>query len=383
MLVFVKSGKYHYVQFYFMVNFSGVLMISRVLYLSLLSLLVVSCSSVDKKKAEGDFDYATTPEAKPLLIPENLQQPKQNQTYVISNKINHTGPVGKAVDVRAPSLVLPVAAGSTVVTGSEEAIVWFDQSLDDSDLFEFILLSLQEQLMTDGVALNKIDPLTFESAWYHNEVESGWLFTSLERSESMRFKYEFVKKPHGRSVSLKVTIIDYMKSDNEGDDKQMNQIDKKRTEMAMVNDIIGQVDLNYQKEQRKIRLEMATKQMVSIGENIATEPAYIIELPIDYVWSNLPVFFEKHGFVITDLNENDNIYYVDFNQPGISVWDVIWGDSPPALDILDAKYQFVLSEKEKKTVLTIYNAGGDVIPVETLERVFPVMSEGLSFRDVY
>ena len=356
---------------------------SRVLYLSLLSALAISCSSVDKKKAEGSFDYATEPEAKTLLIPEHLQKPKQNKTYIIADKINHDGPVGQEVDVRAPSLVLPVAAGSNVVADSEDAIVWFDQALDDSDLFAFILLSLQDQLVTDGVALDKVDPLTFESDWYHDEVESGGIFSSIEKSESIRYKFEFVKKPHGRSVSLKVTIVDYKKTDSEGEHKQMNLIDKKRAEMAMVNEVIGQVDLNYQKEQRKIRLKIATKEMVVIGENIETEPAYVIELPIDYVWSNLPVFFEKHGFVITDLNENDNIYYVDFKQPGINVWDVIWGDSPPALDILDAKYQFVLSSSEKKTVLTIYNAAGDVIPVETLKRIFPVMAPGLSFRDVY
>ena len=87
--------------------------------------------------------------------------------------------------------------------------------------------------------------------------------------------------------------------------------------------------------------------MVSVGENIEAEPAYVIELPLDYVWSNLPVFFEKHGFDITDLNENSNIYYVDFKQPGINIWDVIWGDSPPEIDILDAKYQFVLSVLRK------------------------------------
>jgi outer membrane protein assembly factor BamC len=106
-------------------------------------------------------------------------------------------------------------------------------------------------------------------------------------------------------------------------------------------------------------------------------------MDLDYLWSNLPVFFEKHGFVITDLNETKKIYYVDFVRPDMSMWDKIWGDDAPIVDIVDAKYQFVLTKIDNQTALTIYNANGNVLPIETLNRVFDVMEPGLSFRNVY
>jgi len=357
----------------------------RVVVFSLLALTISACSSGDSKRAVGGFKYAQTPEAKKLVVPQGLDQPKEHRDFQISNDINHNGPIGKDVDIRAPSLVLPVAASSRVIADSEDSIIWFDQILEDRSLVEFIQLALKNELMSADVELNLVDGkvTTYESGWFHEEVESGWIFKSIENAESMRFKYKLVTKPHGRSVSLQVTLIDYMKTDNRGGAKSINPIDQQRAEMAMINEIIAQVDYMYRLEQKEVRIMRANKQMVAIGENPQAEPAYIVEMDFDYLWSNLPVFFEKHGFVITDLNESDKIYYVDFTTPDIGVWDKIWGDEAPVVDIADAKYQFMLTKMADQTALTIYNAEGNVLPVETLERIFAVMEPGLSFRNIY
>jgi outer membrane protein assembly factor BamC len=357
----------------------------RIFYSSLLTLAVASCSTVDNKRAVGDFDYATTPEAKELVIPAGLHKPAKHRDFEVSDKINHKGPVGVDVDVRAPSLVLPVAASSRVIPESEEALIWFDKIIEEKDLLTFIHKAIEDQLAESDISLTAVEgeTTTYESDWFHTEVESGWILTSIDVAESMRFKYQLTAKPHGRSVSLKVSLVDYIKTNSDGGSKTMNQIDQQRAEMAMVNEIIGQVDYMYRLEQRDIRLMRANKQMVAIGENPEAEPAYIVEMKLDYLWSNLPLFFEKHGFVITDLNESKKIYFVDFVTPENSIWDSIWGDNTPVVDISDAKYQFVLAEMGEQTALTIYGADGDVLPIETLERIFAVMEPGLSFRDIY
>lgn len=358
---------------------------SRILYFSLLSLSISACSGIDNKRAVGDFAYAKTAEAKGLVIPEGLDTPKNHKDFQITNDINHDGPIGNQVDVRAPSLVLPIAASSRVIPESQDALIWFDKVIEEKELLAFIKQAVQEQLDSDHVVLNQVTEQSnsFESDWYHTEVESGWLFTSIDIAESMRFRYELFAKPHGRSVSLQVSLIDYMKTDRDGGDKNINPIDKQRAEMAMINQIVAQVDYMYRLEAKELRELRSTKQMVAIGENAEAEPAYIVESKIDFLWTNLPVFFEKHGFVITDLNESKKIYFVDFVKPDIGIWDSIWGDNAPVIDISDAKYQFVLRDKGAQTTLTIYGADGAVIPKETLERIFPVMESGLSFRNVY
>lgn len=359
---------------------------------------LTACSGVDSKRAQGDFDYAKKQEAKAFIVPESLDKPAPKKEFFIPKKLNQQGPIGKNMDIRAPSLVLPVAASSRVVMESNDPVIWFDKVLEDKDLLAFIKDALIAQLASDGVdyiqindGQSKQDPTkglfeTYESQWYHNEIETGWLFKELELSTSMRFRYEFYSKPHGRSVSLKVSLIDYMKTDRAGGSKTIDPIDQQRAEMAMLNEIVGQVDYNYRLVQRENRLIRANQKLVTIGENKATEPAYVVEMNLENLWDNMPIFFEKHGFTISDLNETNKIYYVDFVKPEMSIWDSIWGEKQPVIDVSDAKYQFVLApldDKNQKTSVTVYNADGEPLSLDVLQRIFPVIEKGLSFKNLY
>ncbi len=358
----------------------------RIFYFSLLSLAITGCGSVNNKTAIGNFEYAKKQEAQKIVVPDNLDNPKEAKDFFITNDINHEGPIGADVDVRAPSLVLPVASSSRVVPGTKTAKIWFDQVLEDSDLNTFIHEALKEQLASDNVVLRAVgsEGNILESDWYHSEELSGyWLFESVDNTESLRYRFVFETKPHGRSVAITVELIDYMRTDQSGASKTMNIIDKQRAEMAMLNEIVAQVDYKYRLQQRENRLMRANQKFVTIGENVEAEPAYIAEIDLEMLWSNMPLFFADYGFEITDLNESKKIYFVDFVKPDNSLWAVIWGDDTPVIDVDDAKYQFVLADVDGKTSITLYDGNGNVLPVETLERIFPVMETGLSFRDAF
>lgn len=386
----------------------------RVLYLSLLAFSLASCSSVSHKQANGDFDYQNKPEANELVVPDSLTKPKQSKDFFVTNDINHQGPIGEAMDIRGPSLVMPVAASSRVVDESGIAIIWFDKVLEDKNLLDFIEAVVINQLNEDGVShqyiqedlevtlSNVIEGATslkettiaregiktaiIESGWYHSEVEEGWIFSDLELSKSLRFRYQLLAKPHGRSVSLRVSLVDFLQTDESGGSNFLGPIDKQRAEKAMLNELIAAVDYSYRVQQQSDRLERANQKLVALAKNQQDEHAYSVEMALEDLWGNMPIFFEKHGFTITDLNEDKKIYYVDFVKPESNVWDSIWGDDVPTIDVSDAHYQFVLSpadELNQKSIVTIYNAAGEPLPFDTLERIFPVIEEGLSFRDVF
>jgi len=386
----------------------------RTFYFSLLALSLSACSSVSNKQAEGGFAYQNTPEAQPLVIPEPLNKPSQHKDFFITDKINHQGPIGENMDIRAPSLVMPIAASSRVVDESGISIIWFDKVLEDKDLLDFIEKVVIEKMQTDGITFNTVQEdkevtlskviegatslketsidrkgiktKILESDWYHDEVDVGWLYSEIESSTSLRFRYQLLAKPHGRSVSLRVSLIDFLKTDQKGGSKTMDPIDKQRAEKAMLNAIISLVDYNYRIQQRENRLTRANQKLVTLGKNVEAEDAFVVEMAADKLWDNMPVFFEKHGFTITDLNESKKIYYVDFVKPETSVWDAIWGDDAPVVDVSEAHYQFVLTpldEVNEKTSVTIYNASGEPLPMATLERIFPVIEAGLSFRNVF
>ena len=382
----------------------------RVFYLPLLALSLTACGSVNNKQAEGSFDYQNKAEANDLVIPANLDRPKQTKDFFVTNQINHQGPIGENMDVRAPSLVMPVAASSRVVDESGIAIIWFDKVLEDKDLLAFIEKTVKGKLAEDKISYNYIEEDTevtlskviegatslketsikregiktaiIESDWYHNEVETGWIFTDIDISKSVRFRFQLLAKSHGRSVSLRVSLVDFLQTDEKGGSKTMDPIDKQRAEKGMLNELIAAVDYNYRVQQREDRLKRANQKLVTFGKNIEAEDAYVIEMSLGDLWGNMPLFFEKHGFTITDLNEDKKIYYVDFVKPDSSVWDSIWGNEAPVIDVNDAGYQFVLApvdELNQKTTVTIYNASGEPLPLATLERIFPVVEKGLSF----
>jgi outer membrane protein assembly factor BamC len=386
----------------------------RAFYLSLLALSLTACGSVNNKQAQGSFEYQNKPEANNLVIPANLKQPQQAKDFFVTDKINHQGPIGEDMDIRAPSLVMPVAASSRVVEESGVAIIWFDKVIEDKDLLEFIERVVKEQLAEDEVTYTYVEEDTevtlskviegatslketsikregiktaiIESDWYHNEIDAGWMFTDIQFSKSVRFRFQLLAKSHGRSVSLRVSLIDFLQTDEKGGSKTMDPIDKQRAEKAMLNELIAAVDYNYRVQQREDRLTRANQKLVAIGKNIEEEEAYVIEMGLEDLWGNMPLFFEKHGFTITDLNEDKKIYYVDFVKPETSVWDSIWGDDVPVIDVNDEGYQFVLApvgDTNQQTTVTIYKADGEPLTLEILERIFPVIEKGLSFRDVF
>ncbi|MFD2166908.1 outer membrane protein assembly factor BamC [Thalassotalea euphylliae] len=350
-----------------------------------LAIAISACTSGTNNRALGDFEYVKQTEAKPLSIPGSLATPEQADDFKVADKSTVGGPIGDSVDVRAPSLVLPVAASSRVIPETSEAIIWFDKVLEDRDLQAFIYTAVQDLLIENDVAIRSEneDMSQLESDWFHSEDEEGWVFTEITSSESMRFRFDLTQKPHGRSVSLQVTMIDYMKTDERGGTKTADPIDQHRAEMALLNEVVSQVDYKYRLQQRENRLMRASQKIVTVGENPKGEAAYIIEMESDLLWSNLPLFFERHGFDIADLNEDKKIYYVDFTAPDISIWDKIWGDDVPVIEIDEQRYTFDLTDVENdSTALTIYNSEGVAIPQSSLEQIFPVMEPALSFRDL-
>jgi outer membrane protein assembly factor BamC len=358
----------------------------KIFYFSLLSVAVASCSTVNNKQAVGDFEYAKHKEVSSLKIPAGLAKPKKADTYFVTDEINHEGPIGSDVDVRAPSLVLPVAASTRTENTTSASKVWFDQVHDDEDLRAFIIKALKGQLASDNVDLTQIDEdgFVFESDWYHKEVEEGsWLFKEITISESIKYRYLLESKSHGRSVALVVELLDYMKTDKAGGTKRIDIIDQQRAEMNMLNEVIAQVDFQYRLKQQENRLLRANHKFVSLGENVSGESAYIVEIDEDLLWSNLPLFFEDHGFTIKDLNESTKIYYVDYVKPEVSFWDSIWGETKPTLDLPNGKYQFQVEKMAAKSVVTIFDSEGNTLPDATLDKIFDVMEAGLSFKDAF
>lgn len=354
----------------------------KYLCLSLLSLSIAACSNVSNKQANGGFEYAKNDEALPIAVPDNLITPKGHQKFSIP-LAETEGPIGEEVDIRAPSLVLPLASSTRVEGNDGEAKVWFDKTAEDKDLLELIRSVLNKKSQQDNVELQSVNSTNtvYDTSWYTSEKETGmWMFKEIEETEQVRFRYILGSKPHGRSVSVEVDVIEYLKKNSESTTTEINSIDKHRAEMNILNQVIGEVDFMYRGFKRDVILEKMNNNVLSVGMNANNDETYIVSMDTDLLWSNLPQFFVEYGFTVTDLNESQKLFFVDFIKPGTGFWANVWGDDKPQLDLPDGKYRFDLdSMGVDKTSLTLLDENGTPLSSETIEKLQPLMEKGLSF----
>ena len=75
------------------------------------------------------------------------------------------------------------------------------------------------------------------------------------------------------------------------------------------------------------------------------------------------------------INESKKIYYVDYKKPESGLWDKIWGDDMPVIDLDEQEFQFKLTENDNATHLTIYDNEGNALSNETLNRFSKVAAK--------
>lgn len=357
----------------------------RIFYFSLLSLSLTACSSFEtRKQAQGAFDYVDAKEPVEIVIPENLSKPASHDNYFVPAVKSTNGPVGKRVDVRAPALVLPTAAGSRIDEFDKTAEVWFDKVDDKRDLREQVITSIKSYLSDESVELlnEDLENNTWESSWFTSETETGSFFwKSIESTEGWRFKYSLVTKPHGRSVGLNVELVEYKFTTQESNQTVIDPIEQSRVEMGMINAIVGQLGYQYRLNNREDRIARANMEIVSYGRSAKDEPALLIEYPADELWTYMPGFFDKYGFTVTDINEDKLIYIVSYEKPDSSLWDRMWGDELPIINMESGTYEMHLQKLDKTTVLVITDEQNVVLSEEILLDNFDILEPALSFRE--
>jgi len=353
----------------------------RLFFYSAIALALTACSGTNSyKHASGDYSYVNDKSVPTLKVPASLTQPKTDNKYAITNQINHQGPVGEKVDIRAPSLVLPVTSGARVELKDTGTTVWFDQVDESQPLEPLIVHAIAEVLKDQHSSIKEKDDthLRYQSDWIEKTQEQGfWLWKYNQMLNKAKFEYQLSVKPHGRSVSVSVKMVAYQGLNSKD---KIDPIDKQRAQVDMLNAVIGQVGYQYRLLKKEKREHRATQKLVSMAKNAKNQPAYLVDMDLDSLWSNMPIFFEHNGFKITDLNESNKIYYVDYVKPSVGFWASLWGNEKPIIDLPNGKYVFDLAEQGDNTLVTISTADGKVLTQQTLTAIFPAIEPTLSFR---
>lgn len=319
-----------------------------------LSVLLAGCST---SQVEQD--------SKPIQaikVPAGLQQPAQPGQF----DIPPTSAKASGVDTRAPAMVLATAASSRMEEGDKLSRVWFDRNDYTGDLLPFLQQMLKTQFAEQGVDLLQQDEqgLDFVTGWITRSEEQGfWFWKSSEQTEQARFSIKIDAKPHGRSASMSVTMLEHQYFTPEA---ALSVSATRRQEVALLNQIIDRIG----KEEIIIaRANKAKAPDVALepGMDNNGNPALLTPQPIDVTWSQLEALFGELSLNVTDINRSTFTYYLDYQKPEPGFWSRLWGsDEKPVLPLDNGEYQLVLSRSKEGTAISLRDKAGAHLAAETM-----------------
>lgn len=321
------------------------------------SVLLAGCSMFDG--SQGDV-AAPQRSVESIKVPAGLQQPARPGQF----DIPATDSTVSGMDIKSPSLVLATASSSRVEEGERLARVWFDRNDFTGELLPFLQQVLIAQFAEQGVSLQQTDDkgLEYKTGWIKRSDETGiWFWTSVSDTEQARFKLLFEPRPHGRSASLTVTMLEheYFVPENKLAGREAH-----RQEVALLNQIIDRVG------KEEIVVAMANKSKapdVSVEPGLDSDgnPALLSSQSVDVVWPQLESVFSALNLSVTDMDRSVFTYYLNYQKTKQGFWSSIWGNATPIpLPLLEGEYQLVLKRNDNGTAMIFQNSNGQPLSAE-------------------
>lgn len=352
-------------------------------------LLLSACSSYQQRiTASGSYDYLQEPQAAHLVVPDGLDSPNFNRAYELpplgENAPTHT--VGQALHIMSPALVLPVVSGSHLEEGSKQAMIFFDQIDDSQPLDTSIWNSLLSYLEQQGIGVFSFDKaqqrLVTDWLLIEEEVDSSWYsWTSTERQIGKRFEFKLKVKPHGRSASLQVTLVDYMESIGDKMVATLDQPQQRRDEIDILNKVIDhyayQIKLADSKRIRLIRQGLASK----LGFDPDGHPAFVVDADYDVVWPRLLLVLRSLGFNVKDLDKSNGLLFVKYAGSEQSWWSSLWGDDEE-LQLAKEEYRMQVSAVGKTATITMMDNDNQPFTAAKISDLFDTFAKVMAEDDL-
>lgn len=338
------------------------------------SVLLTGCSLF---QAEQTKTTAQPDNINVLKVPADLNQPAQPGQFEIPPT---SAPYAEA-DTRSPALVLATATSSRVEEGDKLSRVWFERNDYTGDLVPFLTQMLKTQFAEQGVELQADDTgLSYTTGWVTRSEQQGfWFWKSEEQLDQARFNIKIEPRPHGRSASMTVTMLQHQYFTPSA---KLAGRDTQRQEVALLNQIIDRIG----KEEITIaRANKAKGPDVTLEPGMDTQghPALLTAQPIDVTWSQLESVFPELNLEVTDKNRSVFTYYLSYEKPEQSLWAKIWRkQAKPVLPIANGEYQLILTRAAKHTAISLRDNSGAHLDADTMLAVYEPFVQAVRIAEI-
>jgi outer membrane protein assembly factor BamC len=360
-----------------------------VLIAGVTALVTSGCASKGERElASGNFDYLEASQQQTLEVPPELDTPNFSRRYELPELGENApkGLVGKKLKVVSPSLVLPLVAGSHVEEGSPDTKVLFDQINDnealDTTVWNTVLKYLEKQNV--GVASFDKENRVLLTDWVteFEEGETSW-YSITENTVAVKKKFKFTMglAPHGRTASLKVSLVDYS---DEGSDTQFNALDpisRRNQEAGFLNAVIQDYDFGIRlaRDERIAKIRQGFDS--NMGFNEDGEPAIVIDAVYENAWPRILLVLRKMGFDVKDLDQSTGLLFVQYTGAEESWWGNVFGSNDD-LNIEKQDYSLQVGSVGEKTAIKFLSEDNSPFETELITEVFTPFKEFMGTEDL-
>ena len=313
-----------------------------------------------------------------IVVPLSLDNPGINPElqFPVVNKKLLTGPVGEAVDVRAPTAPYRSDVGCHTQWSSGEAIVWFEHDgshgIKTEDDAWMLLASV---LKTMNVAVGKIAQGQYVLTTIARDfTEFGKPYDDTDADLGLKRYKQIYQIRVGRNaqgeIGIATKLVGSMTSLSSGTKMKdvLDMIEQERFAMGFSNQIIHEIDTKNQQSAYD-----PDNLIVSLGQDNNNHDAILVEAPFETTMELLNGMFPRCGWKINSHSVAKAEYDVEVLD---SADDLIKLGANIRLDIKHGKYMIRLGIHGSSTAITFYDEKDAPLSSQEVSRLYP------SFADV-
>lgn len=314
-----------------------------------------------------------------IVVPQSLDNPGINpelQIPVINKKLL-TGPVGEAVDVRAPTAPYRSDVGCHTQWSSGEAIVWFENDgshgIKTEDDAWMLLASV---LKTMNVAVGKISQGQYVLTTIARDfTEFGKPYDDTDADLGLKRYKQIYQIRVGRNaqgeIGIATKLVGSMTSLSSGTKMKdvLDMIEQERFAMGFSNQIIHEIDTKNQQSAYD-----PDNLIVSLGQDNNNHDAILVEAPFETTMELLNGMLPRCGWKINSHSVAKAEYEVEVLD---SADDLIKLGANIRLDIKHGKYKIRLGIHGSSTAITFYDEKDAPLPSQDVSRLYPGFADVL------
>ncbi|MCU4677452.1 outer membrane protein assembly factor BamC [Catenovulum sp. 2E275] len=330
-------------------------------------------------KADGSFEYTDAELKQPVRLPAELTRAQVRQDYYVPNANLSNGKVGEAVSIFPPRLIAPIVNASHIDEQDPRSTIWFEQTEQIDDLNQAIWNAINGYLNKQNVTVLNFDKQAqvLLTDWITVSRESGWwLWRESHDVERQKYKFSVTMKPHGRSGSLNVELVERQPINK--NDPAYQVYSEQAVETEMVNALVGHFEYRLRLDAESRRTQYVKGFTTGQGKAPNGDDAFILNVPYEHAWIRMIDALDHYGLILTDLNKIQGRIYAAVKSDNTGFWSNLFGSSDDGLGLKKGSYVIEIIKGGDTTAVVFNDITLEPIEPEKLEDLYQKLAERLA-----